>query len=262
MSAAAPAGRVTLVGGGPGDPDLLTVRAVRALADADVVLYDRLAPHTTLAELAPRATLIDVGKRPGHHAVPQHEIDALLVEHARTGAHVVRLKGGDPYVFGRGGEEVLACRAAGIPVTVVPGVSSAVAVPSAAGIPLTHRGVSHLFTVVSGHAPLTDDELDRLAGLGGTIVVLMGVNTLPSLAAGLLRHGLDRTTPVAIVERGTRPDQRTTIAPLDGIVVAAGIAHAASPAVIVIGEVVGLASAGEAHALATIDRAGALGVEP
>ncbi|UOE45366.1 uroporphyrinogen-III C-methyltransferase [Agromyces larvae] len=259
---AATVGRVTLVGGGPGDPDLLTVRAVRALADADVVLYDRLAPHATLAELAPRARLIDVGKRPGHHAVPQHEIEALLVEHAATGAHVVRLKGGDPYVFGRGGEEVLACRAAGIPVTVVPGVSSAIAVPAAAGIPLTHRGVSHLFTVVSGHAPLTDDELDRLAGLGGTIVVLMGVNTLPSVASGLLRFGLDRSTPVAIVERGTRPDQRTTIAPLDRIVVAAGVAHAASPAVIVIGEVVGLASAGEADALAVIDRAASLGAEP
>ncbi|BDZ56164.1 hypothetical protein GCM10025870_32370 [Agromyces marinus] len=146
-------GRVTLVGGGPGDADLLTIAAVRALATADVVLYDRLAPHEALADLAPGADLVDVGKRPGHHALPQSGIEALLVEHARAGRHAVRLKGGDPYVLGRGGEEVLACRRAGVPVAVVPGITSAIAVPAAAGIPLTHRGVSHLFTVVSGHAP-------------------------------------------------------------------------------------------------------------
>ncbi len=133
-------GRVTLVGGGPGRADLLTVAAVRALGAADVVLYDRLAPYEALAEFAPTAELVDVGKRPGHHAIPQHEIEALLVGHALAGRHAVRLKGGDPYVLGRGGEEVLACHLAGVPVEVIPGVTSAVAVPGAAGIPLTHRG--------------------------------------------------------------------------------------------------------------------------
>ncbi len=248
-------GRVTLVGGGPGREDLLTVAAVRALGSADVVLYDRLAPHERLAELAPDAELVDVGKRPGHHAIPQHEIEELLVAHARAGRQVVRLKGGDPYVLGRGGEEVLACHRAGVPVDVVSGVTSAVAVPGAAGIPLTHRGVSHLFTVVSGHAPLTDDELRHLAGLGGTIVVLMGVNSLPSLTAGLARHGMRRTMPVAIIERGFRRGQRTTIADLGGIVTAAGLAGVASPAVIVVGEVVRLAHDGDLDAAQLMERA-------
>ncbi|MRG58694.1 uroporphyrinogen-III C-methyltransferase [Agromyces sp. CFH 90414] len=253
-------GRVTLIGGGPGAEDLLTLRAVRALAAADVVLYDRLAPHATLHELAPGAELIDVGKRPGHHAFPQEEIEALMVARAELGAHVVRLKGGDPYVLGRGGEEVLACHRAGIPVEVVPGVTSAIAVPSAAGIPLTHRGVSHLFTVVSGHAPLDDDTLRHLAGLGGTIVVLMGVNTLPSITAGLVRHGLAADLPVAIVERGFQPGQRTTISDLGGVVVAAGRARAASPAVVVIGEVVRLAHDGDLTAQGLMDRAARLAV--
>ncbi|RXZ47087.1 uroporphyrinogen-III C-methyltransferase, partial [Agromyces binzhouensis] len=229
--------------------------AVRALGSADVVLYDRLAPHARLAELAPDAELVDVGKRPGHHALPQEEIEALLIAHARAGRHVVRLKGGDPYVFGRGGEEVLACHRAGVPVEVLPGVTSAVAVPGAAGIPLTHRGISRLFTVVSGHAPFSDDELRHLAGLGGTIVVLMGVNTLPQLAAGLARHGMRGSMPVAIVERGFRCDQRTTIADLSGIVSAAGLAGVASPAVIVVGEVVRLAHDGDRTAAELMERA-------
>ncbi|MRX45119.1 uroporphyrinogen-III C-methyltransferase [Agromyces kandeliae] len=248
-------GRVTLVGGGPGREDLLTVGAVRALGSADVVLYDRLAPHARLAELAPDADLVDVGKQPGHHALPQEEIEALLVAHALAGRHVVRLKGGDPYVFGRGGEEVLACHRAGVPVEVLPGVTSAVSVPGAAGIPLTHRGISRLFTVVSGHAPLSDEELRHLAGLGGTIVVLMGVNTLPQLAAGLARHGMRGSMPVAIVERGFRCDQRTTIADLSGIVSAAGLAGVASPAVIVVGEVVRLAHDGDRTAAELMERA-------
>jgi uroporphyrin-III C-methyltransferase len=248
-------GRVTLVGGGPGREDLLTLGAVRALAEADVVLYDRLAPHERLAELAPHAELVDVGKRPGHHAVPQSEIEALLVEHALAGRHAVRLKGGDPYVLGRGSEEVLACHHAGVQVEVIPGVTSAVAVPGAAGIPLTHRGVSHLFTVVSGHAPLTDTELAHLAGLGGTIVVLMGVNSLPSLTAGLARHGLPAGMPVAIIERGFHADQRTTIGDLTDIVIAAGRAHVTSPAVVVIGEVVRLAHDGDASAAELMERA-------
>ncbi|GAA1773339.1 uroporphyrinogen-III C-methyltransferase [Agromyces lapidis] len=253
-------GRVTLVGGGPGAADLLTVRAVRALADADVVLVDRLAPHEELAALAPRAEIVDVGKTPGHHAVPQHEIEAMLVRYAASGAHVVRLKGGDPYVLGRGGEEVLACRAAGIPVEVVPGVSSAIAVPASAGIPVTHRDVSRLFTVVSGHAPLGDDELAHLAGLGGTIVVLMGVGTLPSLAAGLTRHGLPAEHPVAVVERGFGPEQRTTVGTLADIVATAARARVVSPAVVVIGEVVRLAHDGETAASETMARAAAMPV--
>ncbi|WP_438855721.1 uroporphyrinogen-III C-methyltransferase [Agromyces sp. M3QZ16-3] len=248
-------GRVTLVGGGPGREEFLTVAAVRALGTADVVLYDRLAPHARLAELAPDAELVDVGKRPGHHALPQEEIEALLVAHAVAGRHAVRLKGGDPYVFGRGGEEVLACHRAGVPVEVVPGVTSAVSVPGAAGIPLTHRGISRLFTVVSGHAPLSDDELRHLAGLGGTIVVLMGVGTLPQLAAGLARHGMTGSMPVAIIERGFGCDQRTTVAELSGIVSAAGLARVASPAVIVVGEVVRLAHDGDRTAAELMERA-------
>jgi uroporphyrin-III C-methyltransferase len=248
-------GRVTLVGGGPGALELITVGGVEALREADVVLYDRLAPHDRLGELAPHALLVDVGKRPGHHAVDQREIERMLVGHALAGSRVVRLKGGDGYVLGRGGEEVAACRSAGVPVRVIPGVTSATSVPAAAGIPLTHRGVSHLFTVVSGHAPLTDDELRHLAGLGGTIVVLMGVGTLPSLVAGLCRHGLAGTTPVAAVERGFTDGQRTTISDLCGIVTAAGVAGVASPAVIVIGEVVRLAADGDETAARQVARA-------
>ncbi|WP_022891835.1 uroporphyrinogen-III C-methyltransferase [Agromyces subbeticus] len=250
-------GRVTLVGGGPGREDLLTLAALRALGEADVVLYDRLSPHARLHHLAPNAELVDVGKRPGHHAVPQSDIEALLVEHALAGRHVVRLKGGDPYVLGRGSEEVIACHAVGVPVEVIPGVTSAVAVPGAAGIPLTHRGVSHLFTVVSGHAPLTETELGHLAGLGGTVVVLMGVNSLPSLTAGLARHGMSAEMPVAIIERGFHSDQRTTIGELGDIVLTAGRARVASPAVVVVGEVVRLAFDGDANAAELMQRAAA-----
>ncbi|MCW4384857.1 uroporphyrinogen-III C-methyltransferase [Salinibacterium sp. SYSU T00001] len=237
-------GRVTLVGGGPGAEHLMTVGALRALADADVVLYDRLAPHERLAELAPRATLINVGKLPGHHPISQRGIELLMVDHARAGAHVVRLKGGDPYVFGRGSEEVIACREAGIPVEVIPGVTSAISVPASAGIPLTHRGVSRLFTVVSGHAPLSEEELEHLAGLGGTLVVLMGVSSLPHLAAGLQRHGAAGDLPVAIIERGYSRQQKTTVSSLADVVTDATLAGVSAPAVLVVGEVVRLAHAG------------------
>jgi uroporphyrin-III C-methyltransferase len=236
--AAAPGGQVTLVGGGPGTEDLLTVRALDALREADVVFYDRLAPHRNLARLAPGAQLVDVGKRPGHHPVAQPEIERLLVESALTGNNVVRLKGGDPFVFGRGGEEVASCARAGVPVSVVPGVTSAIAVPAAAGIPVTHREVSRMFTVVSGHQPLTEEEHRHLAGLGGTIVVLMGVGTLPQLAAGLRRAGMAADVPAAVVERGYSDSQRTTVSSLSGIVTAAAAARCKSPAVLVIGEVV------------------------
>ena len=231
-------GRVTLIGGGPGVEDLLTVRAKQALREADVVLYDRLGPYRTLPQLAPGAELIDVGKTPGHHPVSQAEIEKLMVATAREGHHVVRLKGGDPFVFGRGGEEVNTCLAEGIPVTTVPGISSSIAVPAAAGIPVTYRGVAHAFTVISGHQPLTDTEFEALAKLGGTIVVLMGIGTLPQLTSGLRKAGLASSVPVAIVEKGYSPEQRTTVTTLGDAVTAAGRARCASPAVVVIGEVV------------------------
>lgn len=248
-------GRVTLVGGGPGIDGLLTVAGAEALRKADVVLYDRLAPHATLRDYAPHALLIDVGKQPGHHPISQSGIEELIVEHALAGSNVVRLKGGDPYVLGRGSEEVLACHRAGVAVEVIPGVSSAIAVPAAAGIPLTHRGLSRIFTVVSGHAPLSNEELVHLSGLGGTIVVLMGVNTLPALCSGLLRHGTPATMPVAIIERGFSATQRTTIADLGSIVAAAAASGATSPAVLVVGEVVKLAHDGDLDAAAMMARA-------
>lgn len=244
--AAKPGRTVTLVGGGPGPTDLMTTRALEALREADVIYYDKLGPQQDLDELAPGAQLIDVGKTPGHHPVSQAEIERLMVASARLGHRVVRLKGGDPFVFGRGGEETAACVAAGLPVTVIPGISSSISVPASAGIPVTHRKVSHMFTVVSGHAPLTDQEHEHLAGLGGTIVVLMGIGTLPQLTAGLLRAGMRRDMPVAVVERGYRLDQRTTIADLGSIVTAA--TKCSSPAVVVIGDVV---SVGQAHGVQT-----------
>lgn len=244
-----PVGHVTLVGGGPGDMRLLTVGAIEALRSADVVLFDRLGPGAHVADLAPGAELIDVGKTPGHHAVPQHEIERILVEKALAGNTVVRLKGGDPFVFGRGGEEVIACRAAGVPVTVLSGVTSAIAVPAAAGIPVTHREVSRMVTVVSGHVPLSEDELGHLVGLDSTIVVLMGVGTLPHLAAGLSRHGMRSDMPVAIVERGFSPHQRTTVGTVGTIVPTAARVGAKSPAVLVIGEVVRLADSADAEGL-------------
>jgi len=235
-------GHVTLVGGGPGDPSLMTVGAIEALRSADVVLFDRLGPSDLVSILAPGAELIDVGKTPGHHAVPQSRIQEMLVEHARSGRSVVRLKGGDPFVFGRGSEEVAACREAGIAITVISGVTSAIAVPGAAGIPVTHREVSRMFTVVSGHAPLSDSELSHLVGLDSTIVVLMGVGTLPHLAAGLRRHGMRADMPMAIVERGFGTNQRTTISTVSEIVPVSARVGIRSPAVMVIGEVVRLAA--------------------
>lgn len=247
---AGPHGHVTLVGGGPGDPELLTVAGRRALAAADVVLHDRLGPRDDLHLLAPGAELIDVGKTPGHHAVPQDRIEAIMVGKALEGLRVVRLKGGDPFVFGRGGEEVLACRRAGVPVQVVPGVTSAIAVPAEAGIPVTHREVSRAFTVISGHVPLTEEELAHAVGLGGTLVILMGVATLPHLSAGLRRHGMRPDMPLAVLERGFTPSRRTTVTTLSGALEAVTKAGVQSPAVIVIGEVVAIAEG--AQQLATL----------
>lgn len=230
-------GRVALVGGGPGPVDLMTVRARRLLAEADVVIADRLGPVDVLAELDPAVEVIDVGKRPGHHPVPQHEINALIVAHARAGRRVVRLKGGDPFVFGRGGEEVTACLEAGVPVEVVPAPTSAVSVPQAAGIPVTHRGVSGAMHVVNGQADPTPATLAALADDTVTTVVLMGVAALERIVAAALSAGAPSCRPVAIVESGHTPQQRTTHTTLGRAVADALATGVRNPAVIVIGEV-------------------------
>lgn len=234
-----PDGFVALVGGGPGHPDLLTARGRRLLAEADVVVVDRLAPTSVLSELPGDVEVIDVGKKPDHHPVPQEEINRTLVEHARQGKVVVRLKGGDPYVLGRGGEERQACEAAGVPVEVVPGVTSAISVPAAAGIPVTHRGVAAGFSVVTGHEVLGDLP----TGGDHTLVLLMGVKRLEATAAELIAAGHDRDRPAAVVERGFTETQRTTVGTLGTIADRATQVGARSPAVTVIGDVVRLSEA-------------------
>ena len=236
-------GQVTLVGGGPGRTSLLTLEACAALRQADVVFFDRLAPAEDLDELAAGAELVDVGKLPYRHPVSQSAISEELVTRARRGQSVVRLEGGDQFVFGRGGEEMLACVEAGLPVRIVPGISSALSVPGACGIPVTHREVSRSFTVISGHTPPEPYELEALVRLGGTIVVLMGISSLPQTMAGLSRAGLAADTPAAVVECGFSAGQRgtmTTAGELAGEVRRLGVT---SPAVVVIGNVVTLAPA-------------------
>ena len=238
-------GTVALVGGGPGDPGLITTRGRRLLAEADVVVADRLAPTALLEELADDVLVVDVGKQPGNHPVPQREIEKLLVSHARAGRRVVRLKGGDPYVFGRGPEEVAACRAAGVPVEVVPGVTSAVAVPAAGGIPVTTRGVARSFTVSSGHELMDGATVRALATLlasGGTLVLLMGVTHLGEAAAALTRAGADPALGVAVVEAAYSPRQRTTRATLATVADAVRERNVRPPAVVVIGSVVDAAA--------------------
>jgi uroporphyrin-III C-methyltransferase/precorrin-2 dehydrogenase/sirohydrochlorin ferrochelatase len=236
------AGRVTLVGGGPGDPGLITVRGRRALAEADVVIVDKLAPRSWLEALPDDVEIVDAGKAPHAHNLTQDEINALLVARAQAGQHVVRLKGGDPYVFGRGGEEVLACVAAGVPVVVVPGVTSALAVPAGAGIPVTHRGVAQEFTVVSAHLDPRHEgvtvDYEGLAASRGTLLFLMGVQRLPRIAEELVARGRPADTPVAVIEDGGLPTERVTVATLSTIADAA--ADAKPPAVIVVGDVVSL----------------------
>jgi uroporphyrin-III C-methyltransferase len=232
---------VYLVGAGPGDPDLLTVRAARLLADADVVVHDALVGDGVLAAVNPAAELIDVGKRPGR-GVPQELISTLLVTLAESGRTVVRLKGGDPFVFGRGGEEAAALIEAGVPFEVVPGVTSAVAAPAAAGVPVTHRGVSAAVTIVTGHRRNGEPEIDwrALARVGGTIVVLMGVSQRGHLAAELIAGGLAPDTPVAAVRSATTADEVTMRCRLDAL----GATPLDSPAVIVIGAVAAFQLAG------------------
>ena len=236
-------GSVALVGAGPGDPELITVRGRRLLASADVVIADRLAPGLLLDELRPEAELIDASKIPYGPAKTQREINRLLVEHARAGRHVVRLKGGDPFVFGRGAEEVAACAEAGLPVTVVPGVTSAIAVPAAAGIPVTQRGIAHEFTVVSGHLapgdPASLVDWPALARLRGTLCVLMGLRQLAAIADALMTHGKPADTPAAVVQDGTTAGQRVLRATLGTVAAEAAAQRLRPPAVVVIGPVAG-----------------------
>jgi uroporphyrin-III C-methyltransferase/precorrin-2 dehydrogenase/sirohydrochlorin ferrochelatase len=239
------AGSVTLVGGGPGDPELITVRGRRLVADADVVVVDRLAPRALLDTLPPDVEVVDSGKAAHRHNLSQDEINAVLIDRARAGKRVVRLKGGDPFVFGRGGEEWLACVQAGVPVTVVPGLTSAVAAPALAGIPLTHRQVAADFTVVSGHldpgrAPDQGIDWPGLAGHGGTLVILMGMDRLPLIADELIAHGKSPQIPAAVISQASLPDQRAVRGPLAEIADLAARAGAGAPAVVVVGDVVGL----------------------
>ncbi|HMA05620.1 MAG TPA: uroporphyrinogen-III C-methyltransferase [Methanomicrobiales archaeon] len=239
----APRGKVFLVGAGPGSPDLLTVKAGRILGEAEVVLYDQLAGG--VRDLLPAgAELIDCGKSGSRHTLEQDEIERIMVARALEGKRVVRLKGGDPFLFGRGGEELEALRDAGIPVELVPGVPSAVAVPGCVGIPVTHRGYASEVVILTGHEEPGKEESgidwNLLAGFRGTIVILMGVKNLPSIAGELIARGRDPATPVAIIERGLAPGQRVTTGPLGEIGEIMRRAGVRPPAVIVIGEVVGL----------------------
>ncbi len=237
-------GWVALVGGGPGRADLITVRGLRLLRIADVVVVDRLAPRELLAETRPGSEIVDAGKAPHGHNLTQDEINAVIVDRASRGLGVVRLKGGDPFVFGRGGEEALACAAAGLPCEIVPGVTSAVAVPALAGIPVTHRGVTQDVTIVSGHVdpshPGSTVDWDALATGPGTIVVLMGVTALAGVSRELLKRGRPADTPSAVIHAGGTPDETVVVGPLSEIATRAAEAHIASPAVIVVGEVVAL----------------------
>jgi uroporphyrin-III C-methyltransferase/precorrin-2 dehydrogenase/sirohydrochlorin ferrochelatase len=234
-------GRVTLIGGGPGDPDLLTIRGRRLLRQADVVVTDHLVPTAVLGELDADVEVRYAGKRPGHHSLTQDQINAFIVQRAREGHRVVRLKGGDPFLLGRGGEEALACVAAGIPVEVVPGVTSALSVPAAVGIPVTHRGITSSVVVLSGHeGPTGIARQAAAAPADATLVLLMGTRTLSAVADALQTAGRSGSTPAAIIERGWTPEQRTATGTLADIATVARDARLGSPAIVVIGDVVRL----------------------
>jgi len=230
------------VGAGPGAPDLITVKGLRCLRMADVVVYDRLIDPALLDEARPDATRIFVGKGAGYHTMPQEQINALLVAHARQGRVVVRLKGGDPFVFGRGGEEAAALAAAGIPFEVVPGVSAAIAVPAYAGIPVTHRGRGSLMTVVTAHdcAPAAGVDWEALARVGGTLIIMMGVATLPRVTQRLRDGGRAPHTPAAVIEQGTTAQQRVVEGTLADIAERAAAADIRPPAITVVGAVAAL----------------------
>ena len=238
-------GKVYLVGAGPGDPDLITRKGLRCLRLADVVVYDRLVSPELLDEAPLRAERIIAGKKPGCHAMTQEQISALLIHYARLGYAVVRLKGGDPFVFGRGGEEALALSSAGIPFEIVPGVSSAIAVPAYAGIPVTQREYAGAVTIVTGHEQQVSAAVnwDALAKTGGTLVILMGVELLSQITQRLLAGDLAPDTPAAVIQQGTLPQQRAVKGTLSNIAQRATEERIQSPAIIVIGAVVALSDA-------------------
>jgi len=240
-------GKVYLVGAGPGDPDLITRKGLRCLRNTDVLIYDRLVSRELLDEAPYRAERIFAGKRPGCHAMTQEQISALLIHYARLGCCVVRLKGGDPFVFGRGGEEALALREAGIPFEIVPGVSSAIAVPAYAGIPVTQREYAGAVIIVTGHEQHMPASAavnwDALAKTGGTLVILMGVEQLSQITQRLLDGGLAPATEAAVIQQGTLPQQRVVKGTLSTIAQRATEARISSPAITVIGAVVGLSDA-------------------
>ena len=241
---ASTAGSVTLIGGGPGDPGLITVLGRRLLAEADVVVTDKLAPRSLLAELDPDVEIIDAGKQPHAHNLTQTQINELIVARALAGQRVVRLKGGDPFVFGRGGEEALACVRAGVPFRVVPGVTSAIAVPAYAGIPVTHRGITQDFSVISAHLdpsqPGATVDWAALAASTGTLVLLMAVAHLDAVAAELVKRGRDAATPVAVISDGTTPGQQVLTSTLGAVAADAAAAGVRPPTVVVVGDVVSL----------------------
>jgi uroporphyrin-III C-methyltransferase len=240
-------GSVILVGGGPGDPGLLTVAGLEAIKEADVIVCDRLAPLAALQHARPEALIIEVAKIPRGAFTPQERINQILIEHAAAGKTVVRLKGGDPFVFGRGGEEWQACAAADIPVTVIPGVSSATAGPALAGVPLTHRELTQGFTVISGHAPPGDPgstlNWQALATANTTLLIMMGVATLPAITAELIKHGLDPSTPAMTVADAAMPSQRSVRGTLANIAALTKEADIKPPAITVIGAVAGFTPA-------------------
>lgn len=235
-------GIVYLVGAGPGDPDLITVAGLKALQGADVVLYDRLANPALLDDVPAHAEQVFVGKSAHHHALSQEEINGLLVAYALQGHTVVRLKGGDPFIFGRGGEEAEACAQAGVEWRVIPGISSALAVPARAGIPITHRETAGSFAVITGHRTNEFANSTDWAALArmDTLIVLMGVENLPRIVAALTKNGKTYETPIALIERGTLPNERILIGTLGSIVERVEAEQICAPAVIVIGKVVGV----------------------
>ncbi|MBC7084928.1 MAG: uroporphyrinogen-III C-methyltransferase [Methanomethylovorans sp.] len=237
-------GKVYLVGSGPGDPELLTLKARRLIDNADVVIYDQLPGEAIIASIPKKAEKIDAGKYAGDHTLSQNSINKLMIEKAKEGKTVVRLKGGDPYVFGRGGEEAQELIRAGINFEVVPGITSAISAPAYAGIPVTHREYASMVTFITGHEDPTKNESgidwEILAKFPGTIVIFMGVKMLENNVNELIKHGKDPSTPVALIERGTRPDQRVTIGTLENIVSLKNERKVKAPAITIIGNVVKL----------------------
>jgi uroporphyrin-III C-methyltransferase len=242
-------GIVILVGAGPGDPDLITVKGADALATADVVVYDRLVSPSLLERAPAHAERIYVGKEPGRPAMAQADIDRLLVDRALEGATVVRLKGGDPFVFGRGGEETLACAHAGVPCVVIPGVTAAVAAPAAAGIPVTHRGIARSFAVVTGSTAHAEDtiDLERVATATDTLIVLMAAGRLAATCARLIEAGRRPDEPAAIIQWAWTDDERTVSGTLSDLPTLAAAASIGPPATLVVGQVVSVGPSPSLH---------------